>query len=88
MAGLAAYYALLLLGGLVGIGRRIRSLFFRQPSPIEQLEKLIIEMERTYHALGTGRISDRVQRAFDHASENGVLWKPQIFQILDVATRR
>jgi hypothetical protein len=31
----------------------------------------------------TGRISDRVRRAFDLAFENGVLWSPQIFQILD-----
>ena len=54
MAGLAAYDALSLLGVLVGIGRRIRNRF-RQPSPIQRLEKLINEMERTYHALGTGR---------------------------------
>jgi hypothetical protein len=83
MAGLAAYYALLLLGVLVGIGRRIRNLFFREPSPIQRLEKLIHEMERTYHALGTGRVSDRVRRAFDLAFENGVLWNPRIFEILD-----
>ena len=87
MAGLAAYYALLLLGVLVGIGRRIRNLFFRQPSPIERLEKLIDEMERTYHVLGTEHLSDRVRRAFDLAFENGVLWSPQIFQILDKAAR-
>ena len=40
-------------------------------------------MERTYHTLGTGRISDRVRRAFDLAFENGVLWNPQILEILD-----
>ena len=34
------------------------------------------------------RISDRVRRAFDLAFENGVLWNPQIFEILDAATRR
>ena len=41
-----------------------------------------------YHTLGTGRISDRVRRAFDFAFENGVLWNPQILEILDAATRR
>ena len=45
-------------------------------------------MERTYHVLGTERISDRVRRAFDLAFENGVLWNPRIFEILDAATRR
>jgi hypothetical protein len=88
MAGLAAYYALSLLGVLVGIGRKIRNLFTREPSPIRRLEKLIHEMERPYHALATGRISDRVRRAFDKSFEAGVLWNPQIFQILDAATRR
>jgi hypothetical protein len=32
--------------------------------------------------------ADRVRRAFDLAFENGVLWNPQIFEILDAATRR
>jgi hypothetical protein len=44
-------------------------------------------MERTYHALGTEHISDRGRRAFDCAFENGVLWNPQVFQILDAAAR-
>ena len=88
MAGLAAYYALLLRGVFILIGRKIGSLFSREPSPIQRLEKRLHEMERTYHALGTGRISDRVRRTFDRAFENGVLWDPQILEILDAATRR
>jgi hypothetical protein len=85
MAGLGAYYALSLLGVLIGIGRKIRNLFSRQPSPTQRLEKLIHEMELPYHALGTGRISDRVRHAFDRTFDNGVLWNPHIFQILDKA---
>jgi hypothetical protein len=88
LVGLAAYYALLLLGLLVGIGCRIKKLFSLQPSPIQRLEKLILEMERTYHALGTERISDRVRLAFDKSFEAGVLWNPQIFSLLDMAEHR
>jgi hypothetical protein len=88
IAGLTAYYALLLISVLVGIGRKVRRLFSLQPSAIQRLEKRILEMERTYHVLGTDRISDRVRVAFDRAFENGVFWNPQIFQILDAAARQ
>jgi hypothetical protein len=79
MAGLGAYYALSLLGVLVGIGRKIRNLFSRQPSPMQRLEKLTHEMELPYHALCAGRINDRVRRAFDRTFDSGVLWNPHIF---------
>jgi hypothetical protein len=45
-------------------------------------------MEKPCHALGTGRISDRVRRAFDKSFEAGVLWSQQIFLLLDTAEHR
>ena len=42
-------------------------------------------MEQLCHALSTGRIDDRVRRAFDKSFEAGVLWNPQIFSLLHKA---
>ena len=88
MGGLAAYYALLLCGLLVGVGRKMRSLFLLQPTPARKLETSITEMEKAYHVLSTGRASQRARRAFDKSFEVGVLWNPQIFSLLDMAERR
>ena len=88
IAGLTAYYALLLLGLLVGIGRRVRNLFSRRPTPVQKLEDASAEIDKVYHLLAGVRISDRLRRAFDKSFEAGVLWNPQIFSLLDMAKHR